>query len=211
MMATMARVWCLVVFASLGCATADTSAYLRWKESPPSGRLDGKVAVKLIPNLRPAQKGDSDLAEIGRERATNGQLLAIKLEGDQNPRLDYTVGKLTMAALRSAGLGITQPEDPKATAHLTIEIHDFWCEAGVAAHATVGLELVLIDPPTGQERLRVPVNGAGAAPLCRDAFRIALGEVAHGLASAFAEPEVHEAALRPPGVVPGASEEQPAQ
>src|SRR5579862_3727382 len=180
MMANMARVWCLVVFASLGCASADSSAYLRWKESPPSGRLDGKVAVKLIPNLRPAQKGDSDLVEIGRERAANGQLNAIRLEGDQNPRIDYTVGKMTMAALRSAGLGITQPEDPKATAHLTIEIHDFWCDAGIAARASVGLELVLIDPATGSERLRVPVTGAGAAPACRDAFRIALGEVAHG-------------------------------
>ncbi len=208
-MANMRRVWCLVVFVSLGCATADSSAYLRWKESPPSGRLDGKVAVKLIPNLRPAQKGDTDLVMIGRERAPNGQLLAIKLEGDQNPRLDYTVGKMTMAALRSAGLGITQPEDPKATADLTIEIHDFWCEGAVAAHATVGLELVLIDPPSGQERLRVPVAGTGAAPVCREAFRIALGEVAHGLASAFAEPEVHEAALGPPSTTPGSSESPP--
>jgi hypothetical protein len=175
MMSPMRCVWWGIALAVAGCATGDQSAYLRWKEGPPSGRLDGKVAVKLVPNLRPAQHGDSDLSDIGRERTPQGQTVGIKLAGEQNPRLDYTVGKMTMAALRTAGLGITQPEDPKATAHLTIEIHDFWCDGLIAARASVGLELVLIDPASGAERLRVPVNATGTAAQCREAFRIALG------------------------------------
>ncbi|HZS38165.1 MAG TPA: hypothetical protein VFF06_15110 [Polyangia bacterium] len=206
----MRSVWGVVALAIAGCATSDQSAYLRWKEGPPSGRLDGKVAVKLVPNLRPAQHGDTDLSDIGRERTAQGQMVGIRLQGDANPRLDYTVGKMTMAALRTAGLGITQPEDPKATAHLTIEIHDFWCDGMLAAKASVGLELVLIDPASGQERLRVPVNATGAAAQCREAFRIALGDVFRGLASAFAEPEVHEAALGPPTTAPpGGEQPQP--
>jgi hypothetical protein len=183
-----------------GCATS-SEPYLRWHNGPPSGRLQGKVAIKQVPNLRPAGRGEGRLADIGRERTSAG-VTAIVLEGDQNVSLDQSIMRLTIDAMLAAGLATTQPEDGTATAHLNIEIHNFWCDSARSAKADVTVELVLLDPPSGAERLRVPVTGTGAAPECRAAFAIALNEVYKGLVSAFVEAEVHAAALGPPAGTP---------
>ncbi len=203
---------CALAMAAGGCATVP-EPYLRWSSAPPSGRMDGKVAIKTVPNLRPPSRGDAQLADIGHERALSGQVTAIRLEGDQNDPLDLTITKLTIDAMRSSGLSTTQPEDTTATAHLNVEIKEFWCEGARGAKAEVTLELVLIDPATGSERLRVPVNGTASGADCRVAFRSALGTVYRGMVSAFAEGEVHAAAMKAPGAAAGGEgtqQQQPA-
>jgi hypothetical protein len=198
----MRSVWgtCAAVIVG-GCAVlasgcpASQEPYLRWQAGPPSGRMDGKVALKLVPNLRPAGRGDGGVLDIGRERSPAGATTALRLEGEASDSLDRVVIRLTIDAMRSAGLAPTQTEDASATAHLTVEIHEFWCDAARSAKATVGLELVLLDPASGGERLRVPVTASGAGDSCRAAFRIALSQTYRELTNAFAEAEVHAAAL----------------
>jgi hypothetical protein len=187
------RVGWALVLSLVGCA-AQNEVYLRWQAGPPSGLLDGKVALKQVPNLRPNGRGAGSLVDIGSERSATGQVHAVRLEGEANEPLDHIVLRLTIDAMRSAGLAPTQAEDAAATAQLTVEIHEFWCDGTRAAKVQVGLELVLLDPKTGAERLRVPVNTTGTGTSCKAAFQTGLTAAYHELAHAFAEDEVRRTA-----------------
>jgi hypothetical protein len=192
-----------LVFAFLltGCV-ATQEPLLRWQAGPPSGRADGKVALKSVPNLRPAGHGEGGLLDVGLEHTAQGTANAVRLDGENNETLDRVVLRLTIDAMRASSLAPTQPEDRTATAHLIVEIHEFWCDAFHSAKATVGLELVLLDPASGAERLRVPIQTTAVGDSCRIAFHEALSHAYQELAHAFSEQEVHTAALGQTSVPP---------
>lgn len=195
---------CSVPFA-VGCVP---QPYLIWESRPPAPMLQGRVAVKYVPNKRPPKHGDTELNNLGNERSGWGIPYAIRLQGDVNPSLDQTVSRVVAEAMSAAGIGMTQLADPGRTADLSIEIVEFWCDGYGVYKASVGLQLVFLDPATGAIRTQVPLRHEGAGGWCRDAYRQALTGIYNDVMYSLAQPGLRMAAISgglppmPPGGQP---------
>src|SRR5258706_15278408 len=109
----MRCVWVACAWLAAGCV-AQQEPYLRWQAGTPSGRMDGKVALKLVPNLRPAGRGEGGLYDIGRERTASGAAVAGRLEGGTKEAPHRAGTRLTIEAMKAAGLAPPQTQEPSA-------------------------------------------------------------------------------------------------
>ncbi len=181
-----------------GCGPS--GSYLQWEPRVPAMQVQGRVAIKMVPNMRPAGHGDTEMNNLGNERSGFGIPFAVRLE--DGTTLDGVLSRMVAEAMISAGIGTAGPGDPNATANLAIEIHQFWCDGYAGYKGTVELQLVLLDPASGAVRIRVPVTKDGSGGSCRDAYRGALTAVSQELVIAFSSPAVRAAAIGGGGAAP---------
>lgn len=196
--------------ASTGCGF---HPYLYWRSGAPAATVEGRVAVKYVPNQRPPQHGAGEFQTLGNQRSGFGIPYPVRLT-PPNPTIDQTLVQLVSGALATAGIGTTSAMDPAATAHMAIEVNDFWCDGYFLTYeATVNLQLVLIDPQSGMVRTRVPIQHKARNDQCRSAYRDALNRVHLDVVAAFAQPGVRIAAVSPgvaaPPAVPASPTEPP--
>ena len=164
-----------------GCAAGPLEPYLRWESEPASAPVQGKVAIRAVVNKRPANRGDSELNNVGNIRSltnvpeaihVNNSSGAFKFEPEP---LDKALIAFVKDALAAAGIGTTGADDPSATARLVIEIRELWVDVSNDGDgryvANVSLDLVAQDPVTGQVRATLPVHGEGDASPGRHAGR----------------------------------------
>lgn len=175
--------------------------YLAWNAAPPAPQLQGKVAVKIVPNKRPPKKGAEDVSQLGFQRNGWGIPFAIRLP-PQHETLDADLAKLVTDAAQAAGLGATTVANPSATAHLAVEINEFWCDGYPPVYkAGATLNVVFLDPKTGGVRMAMPVHAEDGSWDCRTAYKGITNKLYSALTAAFAQAPVHSAAL---GVLPAA-------
>jgi hypothetical protein len=217
------RILAALILPSLLAACAPAEPYLQWDGRLPAPGAQGRVAVKLVVDKRPPKHGTaSDPNNIGNWRGGFGNPFAIRVGDPPNPPLDQTLVRIVGEAVSASGVGFTTPQDPYATAHLAIEIGDFWCDGYMGYKATVNLMLVVLDPPTGGVRMRIPIMreasaNASANPwghvsqLCKMAYRDAITAAYNDILIAFLQPGVRAAALGAPPPQPPAPPPLPPQ
>jgi hypothetical protein len=172
--------------------------------------------VKLVVDKRPPKHGTAaDPNNIGNWRGGFGNPFAIRVGDGNSPPLDQTINRFVGEAITAAGVGFSAPQDPYASSHLAIEILDFWCDGYMGYKATVSLALVLLDPPSGGVRMRIPITREASADassnpwghvsqLCKNAYRQALDAAYNDIVITFMQPGVRAAALgAPPPPQPG--------
>jgi hypothetical protein len=175
--------------------------YLVWNPAPPAAQAQGKVAVQMVPNKRPPKHGAEDVNKLGNQRNGWGIPFAIELPASHET-LDADLAKLVTDAAQAAGIGATTVQDKSATAHLSVEITEFWCDGYPPAYkAGATLNVVFLDPGSNGVRMTMPVHAEDGGWDCRTGYRGVMKKLYSQLVTAFAQPPVHAAAL---GAAPGA-------
>lgn len=178
-----------------GCVPA--GPFLQWDAAAPAYvQPQGRVAIRYVPNRRPEKKGAQDAYQLGNQRSGFGIPYPIRPEGD--PPIDQIVSQIVTQSMAASGIGMTQAADPYATAHVSVEIHRLWCDGYYGYKADVALQIVVIDPRNGAERMRIPVEREGSGAFCREAYRRALTDVSHMITQAFLQPQVRMAVVGAP-------------
>lgn len=175
--------------------------YLNWQASPPATMVQGKVAIQMVPNKRPPKHGQVLMNRLGFQRNGWGIPFAINLPA-AHETLDGDVARLVTEAAQAAGIGMTAVQDPGATAHLSVEINEFWCDGYPPVYkAGATLNVVFLDPHNNGVRMQMPVHAEDGGWDCRTAYRGVTRKLYAALQTAFTQAPVRAAAI---GMAPAA-------
>jgi hypothetical protein len=169
---------------------------------------EGRVAISRVTNRRPQDRGGGNSTLVGYWRSSLEERTPFKVDDESGP-LQLAMRNLVGDALRSAGIGVTDADDPSATALLDVDVLDLWSDMTTPAIGRVALELIVRDPTTRVERTRVSVEGEGeigpsrlllskeckkaiTSPSCAY-FVLALNDVYGKIVNAFQRPDVRVA------------------
>jgi hypothetical protein len=201
----------LTALVALSACAGTVPRALGWDAAAPAKEAFARVAVGNVANRRPRDRGGTNSSLVGYWRTPFGQRSFFRTDDDVSPLL-YSVRGLVRDALRTAGVDVTSPEDPSATALVNVEIRELWTDSEEPPDGTVALDLILLDPATHAERARVPVEGtgrigsreAGSSPECHGGalttahcayFVVPMDEAYRSIVEEFHRPEIRSAAL----------------
>jgi hypothetical protein len=189
--------------------------------------VQGRVAVQFVVDKRPSGKGGDTPNVVGVKRSRIGIPHRIELDRPAGDRwlpstLAQSMQALVGQALAATGVGVARADDPASTANLSVEIRELWVDGYMVYGATAAVDLIVLDPRTQQERLRIPLrretktpdSARRTSPECQVggkfktqclALMSTLSELSEDLTTAFAQPGVRAALMGvppPPGAPP---------
>lgn len=196
----MSRSAVVVAVGTLALAAcAEQRPFLVWNARPPAPALQGRVAVVGVRNSRPPKQGGTNPNQVGNNRAPAGIPYPVRLESDT--ALTDSLTRIIGEAAASAGLGVTQPTDSAATALLSGNLEEFWCDGYPPVfNVQMKLGIDVLDPATKQPRTHVTVLRKDGGPSCEDAIRELMNNAYDEIARALAQRDVHVAAVAPTAV-----------
>jgi hypothetical protein len=209
-----------------GCIQPVPSPVIRWSAQPPSMQQEGRVAVAYVINRRAADRGGADLSVVGNERSGYGIPYPVSVSNSMFTTMpqpiDVALRAFVTDALRSSGLAVTAPEDPAASAHIAVEIGDFWFDGYWGYTGKIKLTVVVLDPRTRQPRTRMEFAGEGTSkppkdPACAqfegmnvvitanmtcNIYAKALAQIEQQMIQAFTRPDIRGALVVAPAFAP---------
>jgi hypothetical protein len=201
----------------LGCVTVSPAQapLLLWSVQAPAATAEGSVAVIQVVNQRTPNRGGPDLNLIANWRNAFGGAQPIRVDDSsqttQPINVQESLTQLVTQALRAAGIGTTAAGDVGPTAHVVVEVGDFFADGYMGTiTAKVALTVIILDPRTRAERRRLNVSSEGnwesSGPDCAawehvngitalycKPYDHALSVAAQDLAQAFSKPEIRAA------------------
>jgi hypothetical protein len=178
----------LLILILSGC----TGSVLRWTPTPPKGPSDGRVYLTAVRDLRGRPPH-----VIGHLRGQFGIPTEIWVSG----ALSGHMARYVRDTIWSAGLGVTDRPD-QATAHVAVDIHDFFCDGTGEYRAAMVMALSLLDPRTRGLRQVSLFRGEAHSrePLADCALVLSrMVQEQYGRLTAFwQQPEQYVSALGPP-------------
>ncbi len=198
-----------ILFGAVACVPAEP--LLRWNAQPPSGGVQGSVRVAQIVNRRPEKKGADDLNRLGNARSGFGIPYTISsVDGNYGlpTPVDTTLRRFVDESLAAAGVGAGGYGPP--TAQIIIEVSDLWCDGYMSYNATLGIDLVVLDPANMSARTRIPLRATGSGGNWQIAFQQAFNAAHAAAVNAFRDPRIREALVGAAGAAPVAAPGYPA-